>query len=205
MTRNCDEFLSLEELIAAEVFKIKSSQQRSFASEIKIIKAGIPLQVNYSLLTLHPVLIGGLLRVGGRLANSQLSAFQNSDFTWKRCSHSCHCYIQTSRVTSCRAYTYDGQSYSKYHVIGAKRLTRTICKQCVVCRKLLQGLVNSQWVNCLHLVSHIESVFSNVGIDYAGPVITKRGHTRRPILQKTYICVLFAWLSKLFIWRQYLT
>ena len=75
VTQNCDEFLSLEELKTAEVF-FQSSEQRSFASEIKIIKAGIPLQVSNSLLTLHPVLIGGLLRVGGCLAKAQLSAFQ---------------------------------------------------------------------------------------------------------------------------------
>ena len=76
VTKNYDEFLSLEELKTAEEFLIQSSQQRSFATEIKIIKAGIPLQVSNSLLTLHPVLIGGLLRVGGRLANAQLSSFQ---------------------------------------------------------------------------------------------------------------------------------
>ena len=40
------------------------------------------------------------------------------------------------------------------------------------------------------------SVFSNVGIDYAGPVITKSGHTRRPILQKTYICVFVCMVVK---------
>ena len=51
MTQNCDEFLSLEELKTAEVFLIQCSQQRSFATEIKIIKAGIPLQVSNSLLT----------------------------------------------------------------------------------------------------------------------------------------------------------
>ena len=30
---------------------------------------------------------------------------------------------------------------------------------------------------------------NNVGIDYAGPVIAKRGHAQLLILQKTYICV----------------
>ena len=52
VTQNCDEFLSLEEFKTAEVFLIQSSQQRSFATEIKTIKAGIPLQVSNSLLTL---------------------------------------------------------------------------------------------------------------------------------------------------------
>ena len=76
MTQFSDEFISLEELDAVEGFLFQSSQQRSFASEIKSIEAGIPLQVSNSLLTLHPVLTGGLLRVGGHLANAQLSVFQ---------------------------------------------------------------------------------------------------------------------------------
>ena len=58
------------------MFLIQSLRQRSIASEIKSIKEGIPLQVSNSLLTLHPVLTGGLLRVGRCLANAQLSAIQ---------------------------------------------------------------------------------------------------------------------------------
>ena len=132
-----DEFLSLEELKTAEVFLILSSQQRSFATEIKIIKAGIPLQVSNSLLTLHPVLIGGLLRVGGRLANAQLSAFQKNP----RILHGKDVLTRLIVTSKHQELLHAGPTLmmanlnSKYHVIGAKRLTRTICKQCVVCRK----------------------------------------------------------------------
>ena len=33
------------------------------------------------------------------------------------------------------------------------------------------------------------SVFDKVGVDYAGPVLIKRGHVRRPTLVKAYVCV----------------
>ena len=32
-------------------------------------------------------------------------------------------------------------------------------------------------------------VFDKVGVDYAGPILIKRGHVRRPTLVKAYVCV----------------
>ena len=32
-------------------------------------------------------------------------------------------------------------------------------------------------------------VFEEVGIDFAGPVSTKYGHVRKPVIVKSYICV----------------
>ena len=191
VTQNCDEFLSLEELKTAEVFLIQSSQQRSFATEIKIIKAGIPLQVSNSLLTLHSVLIG-LLRVGGHLANAQLSAaFQKHPMIL-------HGKVVLTRliVTSKhQELLHAGPTLmmanlnSKYHVIGAKRLACTIYKQCVVYRKAAARTGRQSMGQLPSSRVTPGSVFNNVGIEYAGPVITKRGHTQRLILQKTYICV----------------
>ena len=32
-------------------------------------------------------------------------------------------------------------------------------------------------------------VFDKTGVDYAGPVLTKLGHTQKPTIVKSYICV----------------
>ena len=32
-------------------------------------------------------------------------------------------------------------------------------------------------------------VFSKVGVDYAGPLLIKLGHTRKPTVMKAYVCV----------------
>ena len=171
VTRNCDEFLSLEELKTAEVFLIQSSQQRCLASEIKIIKTGIPLQVSNSLLTLHPVLIGGLLRVGGRLANAQLSAFQKhpmilhgKDVLTRLIVKSKHQELLHAGPTLMMA-----NLNSKYHVIGAKHLTCTIYKLCVVCRKAAARTGQQSMGQLPSSLVTPESVFNNVGIDYASP------------------------------------
>ena len=177
MTQNCDEFLPLEELKTAEVFLIQYSQQRSFATEIKIIKAGIPLQVSNSLLTLHPVLIRGLLREGGHLANAQFSAFQKNplilhgkDVHTRLIVTSKHQELLKAGPTLMIA----NLNY-KYHGIGAKCLTRTISK-CVVCRKAAARTGQQSMGQLPSSCVTPGSAFNNVGIDYAGPVITKRGH-----------------------------
>ena len=66
---------------------------------------------------------------------------------------------------------------SKYHVIGATRLTRTICEQCVVCRKAAARTGQQSMGQLLSSRVTPGSVFNNIGIDYPGPVITKRGST----------------------------
>ena len=123
VTQNCDEFLSLDELKTAEVILIQSSQQRSFATESKIINAGIPLQVSNSLLTLHLVLIGQLFRVGGCLANAQLSAFQKHPMILLG-KDVLTCLIVTSKhqeLLHAVPTLVMANLNSKYHVIGAKR------------------------------------------------------------------------------------
>ena len=39
-------------------------------------------------------------------------------------------------------------------------------------------------------------VFDRVGVDYAGPVLVKSGHVRRPIITKAYVCVFVSFTLK---------
>lgn len=34
-----------------------------------------------------------------------------------------------------------------------------------------------------------DAVFNRVRVDYAGPILIKRGHTRKPVVIKAYVCV----------------
>ena len=40
--------------------------------------------------------------------------------------------------------------------------------------------------------------FINVGIDYAGPLLVKRGNPRKPTLVKTYVCLFLCFSTKAF-------
>ena len=41
-----------------------------------------------------------------------------------------------------------------------------------------------------------ESVFKQVGMDYAGPVLTKSGHIRKSTMMKCYVCVFVSFSVK---------
>ena len=82
----------------------------------------------------------------------------------------------------------------RYHVVGAGRLTRSVCSQCKTCRKAaprpqpqLMGELPAERVTST-------PAFCVTGIDFAGPVTLKKGHTRKPVHIKAYIC-LFICLS----------
>ena len=73
---------------------------------------------------------------------------------------------------------------------------RTICRRCVICRKAaavtkkqMMGQLPSQRVTP-------SPPFSRVGIDYAGPLTIKKGHTRKPVYIKAYICIFVCFATK---------
>ena len=82
------------------------------------------------------------------------------------------------------------------HIVGARRLVRTICKSCITCKKVsattgqqMMGQVPS------HRVTP-SPPFSKTGLDFAGPFTLKKGHTRRPVLIKAYVCVFVCFANK---------
>ena len=76
-----------------------------------------------------------------------------------------------------------------YHVVGGRMLAWTTCKSCVTCKKAA-AQVQSQLMGQLPAARLTPSaVFETTGQDYAGPFIIKKGHTRRPVLIKSYLSI----------------
>ena len=78
---------------------------------------------------------------------------------------------------------------TKLHILGARRLSRRICSQCVVCRRAhpttqsqLMGELPTNRVTT-------NSTFTHTGMDFAGPFTLKMGHVRRPVKVEAFICV----------------
>ena len=85
---------------------------------------------------------------------------------------------------------------TRLHVVGARCLARTVCRQCVICRKRsartekqLMGQLPAQRVTPSH-------PFQVTGVDYAGPLTIKKGHTRKPVLIKAYLALFVCFSSK---------
>ena len=85
---------------------------------------------------------------------------------------------------------------TRLHVLGARRLARSICSHCVTCRKAA-ARVETQRMGQLPAARITPSPpFTVSGIDYAGPFTLKHGHTRKPVLVKAYIALFVCFVTK---------
>ena len=137
-----DLVLSRAEGAAAEDFLRKRSQARSFQAELQQLKATPPklLSTKSSLPALHPYLDKKqLLRLGGRLNNSSLPEEQkhpiilsSSDTFSRLLLH--HYHLQLSHCGPTALISHSG---NLYHIIEVRRLARSVCSSCIVCRRVI--------------------------------------------------------------------
>ena len=73
-----------------------------------------------------------------------------------------------------------------FYVVGIKYLLRQISRNCVICQKAY-ARVAAQRMGLLPITRVKPSPpFAVTGIDYAGPLLIRRGHARKPTLLKSY-------------------
>ena len=191
--------LAAKELNHAEHVLARLSQSRSFPKERDALSHNRAIPPSSRLLSLAPYLDQDLLlRVGGRLSNSSLTMSQKHPiiidskdvFMILLCNylHVClgHCGPTLLLVALGR----------RFHVVSARRLTRSVCSQCKICRK---AAPKTQ----LQLLGELPAerictspAFTSTGLDFAGPFTIKKGHTRKPDNLKSYLCLFVCLATK---------
>ena len=78
---------------------------------------------------------------------------------------------------------------SHVHVIGARRLARTVCRSCVTSRRVAAQTETQQMGQLPAPRVLPNPPFQETGVDYAGPFLMKKGHTRKPVITKMYMCI----------------
>ena len=133
-----------------------------------------------------------LLRVGGRLSNSSLTLSQRHPIITD--SKDSLMLLLFTYMHVCLGHCGPTLLLSAIGWRCARRLTRSVCSQCKVCRKAapkpqpqLLGQLPEERVSTT-------PAFNSTGLDFAGPFTLKKGHTRKPVHIKAYIC-LFVCLS----------
>ena len=192
--------LTGQERRAAELWLFREAQKRAFPKDRRDIHNGKALGKDSRLKTLDPFLDDKqLLRIGGRLSNSDLAMSQKHPvildgkdllmekyFTYIHRAL-CHC---GPTLLLCHIG-------KKLHVLGARRLCRKLCAKCVRCRTYRPRLEQQKMGELpAYRVSSTQVAFNHVGIDCAGPFITKAGRIRNPLLGKAHICVFVCLTTK---------
>ncbi|XP_063404711.1 uncharacterized protein LOC134688168 [Mytilus trossulus] len=164
----------------SEKLIIKEVQQDIYYNENDCLKKSKPLQKNSSLIALSPVLDSdGLLRVGGRLKNSDIESCEKMPVIIPGKS-----YIATLIVKHCHnAVQHMGRHFTEgvirsrgIWLTGCKRLINSILHNCIKCRKLRGSAEQQKMADLPSDRLTTSPPFTYVGVDTFGPwsILTRR-------------------------------
>ena len=133
----------------------------------------------------------GLLRVGGRQRLGHLSYSKTHPIIL----HGNHPIVKLLISSEHKRLLHGGPTLifsslsQRFHIIRGRTTVRSIVRSCVICRRRSIKPIPPQLGQLPPERLTPDAVFNRTGIDYAGPVLIKYGHVRKPVIVKSYVCV----------------
>ncbi len=171
--------LTVEELALAEKAVIIYTQITSFPAEMTTLKTkSSSVLKKFSLYRLDPMLNDGILRVGGRLHKLAMPEETKHQVILPKDAHISTLLLRHAHEQS----GHSGRNYilshlrKKYWIVKGNSAARRIIFKCVICRRI-KGRTVEQKMADLPLERILPDLppFTNVGLDYFGPIEVKRG------------------------------
>ena len=184
--------LTTDELVKAESYWIRLSQEDHFSSDIQSLNKNFSTRESSPLFVLHPYLdSGGLVRVGGRVHNTKFSYDSRHPIVLHGKHPITKLIISSEHVRLLHAgpTLVMASLCSRYHIVGCRKAVRSITRKCITCRRTTVKPKNQLMGQLPPERVTPGSVFENVGVDYAGPFLIKYGSVRKPTIIKAYVCV----------------
>ena len=177
------QFITVSEMEAAESEILKNVQLHHFPEEIKSLsKPTCQKCVGKSscLRSLDPILVDGLLRIGGRLSLVSTPFNAKHQIILPKNDHVTNLVMEYYHLIS----RHSGREYvlslarEKFWVINASSVVRRVISKCVSCRQC-QGPVCEQKMADLPVdrLTPYQPVFTSVSIDCFGPFQVRRGRS----------------------------
>lgn len=192
------DFLSIDELTQAQTLLVRMAQIQCFAKEILSLTQGKSVQ-DKQIARLNPFLDdSGMLRVGGRIVNSEHSFAQKHPLLLPP-RHKLVTLLLTQehkRLGHAGAQTVLSNFRLRFWPLNGLREIKRIIRRCVICfrfsarpaEQLMGDLPAERVCRC--------RVFSRVGVDYGGPFLLKSSHLRKAPLIKAYIAIFVCLVTK---------
>lgn len=181
--------ITASEILAGRKFWISYIQTRYFKSELKAMKKGESLAKSSPLIRLNPFLDeDGIVRVGGRLRNSELP----QRFPIVLPTHR----ISDLIIADCHANTLHGGTQlmlsvlrRTFWIINARRSVKSHIHKCVTCARWRAVTVSQQMSDLPAARVTPSRPFLHCGVDYAGPFSALAQLGRGQKAQKVYIAL----------------
>ena len=179
--------ITVAELRHAESLLVGHTQRMSYSSELADLSAGRPPNKSSAILALNPVLLNGLLVVGGRIKHANIpqdlkfpyilpSSCRLSDLILAEYHSNSH--LGTEWVLS--------QLRSKFWIPDARNKLKHIKSKCVTCKRLYgQPLTQKMADLPSERCSPSHAAFQHTGLDCFGPFHVKLGRAQ----VKRYGCI----------------
>ncbi|XP_072395161.1 uncharacterized protein [Diabrotica undecimpunctata] len=196
LSRKLTNTLEVSELQNAELKIIKMLQYSNFSSEISELKKGKTLS-NKCLLPLNPFLDENeMLRVGGRLRNSDVTFDQRYPLLLPSKNRVVRLILHREHVRLCHSGPQNtlSQIRLKYWPLNGLREVKKVTHQCMVCFKFRAKPATQIMADLPKERLNSSRVFAHVGLDFGGPFQIKSSNLRKAPLLKSYIA-LFVCLS----------
>lgn len=193
-TQNISGNLKPVELSNALKIIIKVEQQNHFNDEIKNLSFH-----KSKLKSLSPFLDhDGILRVGGRLQNANVSFDQKHPIILPKSCHVTNLIILKEHEKLFHA----GQKQIlsslnlKYWLINGIREIKKNIHKCVICFKLKAQCAKQLMGSLPQGRVTISRPFQNVGVDFCGPFYIKQARIRKPLITKCYVALFVCFAVK---------
>lgn len=177
---------------------LKITQAIDFPDDIKmLISKGEAKQI--SLLKLMPFIDDeGLVRVGGRLQNSDLPYNVKHPILLSKNNP-----LSRLIILECHEKTLHGgvsltMSYvnRKYWILSGNQLAKTIIDSCMHCFRYYAKAASQIMGNLPPVRLNATRPFKHSGVDYAGPIPVKNSNLRSAVISKGYICLFICMVTK---------
>lgn len=192
--------LKTAELKASQTILIKLCQAESFVQEYKMLKAKQVLKTSSSILSLNPFLDeNNVIRVGGRIKNSDYSFDKKFPALLPK-NHELTKLIFKQfheKLLHCGAQQLLAVVREQYWPISGRNSAKGIVHNCIKCFKATPKSYNPLMGDLpLKRLQPNMPVFTNVGLDYAGPILIKDRKLRGAKLIKSYVCLFVCLVTK---------
>lgn len=191
--------VTVEEFNVAREVLVRSAQVRHFPQEILLLKKGSAVAPNSKLRFLNPFIDdSGLIRVGGRLCNSNLEY-----------NHKFPIVLPSGDKLTKLIFIYYHQRdlhigpqgllnavRQNFWPLGGRNLARKVVRECIQCFKANPTSLNQIMGNLPPERVQPSSPFCKVGVDFCGPFHIQYKHQRKGNLQKMYVCIFVCMATK---------
>ncbi|XP_050322476.1 uncharacterized protein LOC126754498 isoform X2 [Bactrocera neohumeralis] len=182
----------------ALLLHIRQAQGNHFKQEIKALELHSRIAGRSEILALNPFLdADGILRVGGRLANSDLSEDQRHQTIIPRGALA-YLLVADAHTRCLHGGIQQMLQFlrQRFWLIGARAQVKSFIWACTTCRRHLQIIQRQQMASLPKERVLVAPPFSRSGLDYCGPFHVRVGTHRATPTTKTYAAIFICMASR---------